>query len=124
METDWTITWLAPLMPEAAMIPEGDVFRKSSHQHYSLVAGQNNHTPGLLFSTPDILTTVARQAQEAQAAPSFAGSKERTVVEIETATVDASSEDAGETTLEQEAQDLQGLQDFTAFLDLETGAFI
>ncbi|GCE05331.1 hypothetical protein KDAU_26600 [Dictyobacter aurantiacus] len=123
MDTDWTITWLAPLMPEAAMIPEGDVFLKSSHQCYSLVAGQNNHIPGLLFSTPDILAVVAQQAQDAQMTPLLAGPRERTFVQTETATVDASSEDvdAGEMTPD---QDVQGLQDFTAFLDLEMGAFI
>ncbi|WP_201366277.1 hypothetical protein [Dictyobacter formicarum] len=116
-ETDWTITWLAPLMPEAAMIPGGDVFLKSSQQS-SLVA-LHDHTPGLLFSTPGTLVTVAQQMVARQ---TIEGGEET----IQKADTVAESTEADSQPVNEDfvASGPHIDQDFVAFLDMEAESFI
>ena len=54
---DYAIDWLAPLNPELAMVPSENVFRLAKQQQ-SLTA-LDPHTPGLLFTSPDILVELA-----------------------------------------------------------------
>lgn len=118
METDWTITWLAPLMPEAAMIPESDVFLKSSHQYSSLVS-VDDRVPGLLFSAPDTLIMVAQRAGTDQATKPCEYVVEQTITAVKPIEIDTCPEDQ-----DSESADSHMDQDFVAFLDLEERAFI
>lgn len=104
-------------MPEAAMIPEGDIFLKSSQQ-YSLVALHDN-TPGLLFSTPDVLLTVAQQVVDHQSIEDSGDTVQEAGPVAESIETDPQQTDQDFGTSGPQIN-----QDFVAFLDMEAESFI